>query len=136
MGIGKIITSVVLAGALVFGVGGCSRSHSQYRHNGNIGDEHVRFSETFRMAGLRCDINTLTVTKPDGKIVEYIDSDRDDLRVEYVKITKDDLTATYNANNEVGRQILEEAQVQFDEYLRRIEEANVNRGRNNMNRKI
>ena len=61
MTIRKTLTSIVLAGALALGTAGCSRDHSQYKYDGKIGEDQVKFTE--KGYGLFPDDNILTVKK-------------------------------------------------------------------------
>ncbi|MEK6940466.1 MAG: hypothetical protein AABW49_01030 [Nanoarchaeota archaeon] len=111
MKIRRTLTHILLGGALALGTTGCSKS--MY----HIGDDEVIFA-TY-LGG----INTLTVTKPDGRVIRYVDRLKNDLNLEAVEITVGGNTRRYTANNEVGRPVLEEAQRQFDAYLHQIKKA-------------
>ena len=75
MTIRKTLTSIVLAGALALGTAGCSRDHSQYKYDGKIGEDQVKFTE--KGYGLFPDDNILTVKKLDGRIIQYVDRSDD-----------------------------------------------------------
>ncbi len=79
MTIRKTLTSIVLAGALVLGIAGCSKDHSQYKYDSKIGEDQVTFIEKSWLGGLSYDDNILTVTKPDGRIIKYVDRLDEDL---------------------------------------------------------
>ncbi len=130
MEIKKTLTSIVLAGALALGTAGCSKDHSQYKYEGKIGEEQVTFTEKayFLLGG----DNILTVTKPDGRVINYVDDFKDDLKLEYVEITKNGQTTKYTADDEVGKPILEKAQKQFDTYMQQIKETRINQGLENL----
>jgi len=129
MTIRKTLTSIVLAGALALGTAGCSRDHSQYKYDGKIGEDQVKFTE--KGYGLFPDDNILTVKKLDGRIIQYVDRS-DDLKLGYVEITANSQTMRYTANDEVGKAILEEAQEQFDTYMNQIKETRTNQGLENL----
>lgn len=130
MTIRKTLTSIVLAGALALSAAGCGRNYSQYKYDGKIGKDKVTFTETRHT--LNWDNNILTVIKPDGRVIQYVDTVADDLKLEYVKITKNDQTTKYTASDEVGKPILEEAQKQFDNYMKQIKETRTNQGLENL----
>ena len=126
MAIRKTLTSIVLAGALALGAVGCSdKDHSQYGYGyvygGKIGEDQVTFTQESRF--LSENSNFLIVTKPDGRVIKYLDLVRNDLMLEYVQITANGITTNYTVNDEVGKPILEEAQKQFEVYLEKIDEA-------------
>ncbi|MBU1203686.1 MAG: hypothetical protein KKG60_01310 [Nanoarchaeota archaeon] len=115
----KTLTSMVLVGVLALGISGCRKDHSQYKYDGKIGEDQVIFREKSYL-GISSDDNILRVIKPDGRIIEYKDRLRDDLKLESVEITKDGQTTTYYLDDEIGKPILKEAQKQFDNYLQQI----------------
>ena len=121
MAIRKTLTSIVLAGALALGAVGCSKDRSRYVYGGKIGEDQVTFTQESRF--LSENSNFLIVTKPDGRVIKYLDLVRNDLMLEYVQITANGITTNYTVNDEVGKPILEEAQKQFDAYLEKIDEA-------------
>jgi len=136
---GKILTLIVLAGMLAFGSAGCSLStssrilrvdHSKYKYDGKIGEDQVKFTETLEFNAE--DDNMLTVTKPDGRVITYVDRLGDDLKLEYVDITKDNQTVRYTPDNEIGKPILEEAQKQFDAYMKKVKEIKIKQGIENL----
>lgn len=122
MTIKKSLTSIVLAGALALSTVACGRiDHSQYKYDGKIGEDQVRFTEIYQLFAE--DDNILTVTKSDGRKITYIDSLKEDLKLEGVIIIKNGQITTYTADDEVGKPVLEEAQKQFDAYMQKIEKA-------------
>src|SRR3989344_2107397 len=120
MAIRKTLTSIVLAGALALGAVGCSKDRSRYVYGGKIGEDQVTFTQESRF--LSENSNFLIVTKPDGRVIKYLDLVRNDLMLEYVQITANGITTNYTVNDEVGKPILEEAQKQFEVYLEKIDE--------------
>ena len=150
MAIRKTLTSTVLAGALALGTAGCSKEHSQYykehsqyNYDGKIGEDQVTFSKIryFNHYVYLAD-NILTVTKPDGRVIKYVDSinkNRDlnegilHLSLEYVEITKNGQTTRYSVDEyDVGGPIMKEAQKKFDAYIQQITEIKVNQGLENL----
>ena len=125
MTIRKTLTSIVLAGALALGTAGCSRDHSQYKYDGKIGEDQVKFTEKDAIALRK------KAEKLDGRIIQYVDRS-DDLKLGYVEITANSQTMRYTANDEVGKAILEEAQEQFDTYMNQIKETRTNQGLENL----
>ena len=124
----RTIGVLVLAGTLA--LSGCSKDHSQYRYDDKIGEDHVTFTEEKFTIG--ADDNILTVRKPDGRTIKYIDRRGENLKLEGVEFTNDGETTRYTANDEVGKPILEEAQKQFDVYLERILEIKTEQGLENL----
>lgn len=124
------LTSIVLLGALTLGIAGCHKDHSQYYYNGKIGEDVVNFKE--KLYPLGSDDNILTITKPDGRVINCVDILKEDLILEYVEITKDGQTTKYTPHNEIGRPIVEEAQKYFDAYMQKIKEAKINQGLENL----
>lgn len=121
---GRVLLVPVLAGALV--ISGCAK-YSQYQYAGKIGEDYVSFEEKCNL--FDWDI-LLTVTKPNGKIINYYDNAHRDLEIESVGIKdKENFFLTmYRANDEVGKPIVEEAQKQFDNYLDKIKETKIKEG--------
>ena len=132
MTIRKTLTSIVLAGALALSTAGCSNrvDHSQYKYDGKIGEDQVTFTE--KSYGFSVDDNILTVTKSDGRVIKYVDSKGEDLKLEYVEISKNGQTTKYTADDEIGKPILGEAQKQFDAYIQQIKEIRTNQGLENL----
>ena len=125
----KNLTLAGLVGVLALGSAGCGAINSQTSYDGEIGEDHVTFT---RQEYIFTSDNFLTVTKADGRVIVYVDDLNDDLRLEYVEITTDGQTTKYTAKDEVGMPILEEAQNQFDDYLRLIIEIRTNEGLENL----
>ena len=109
----KTLISIVLAGALAFGVSGCSKTHTIYHYDGKIGEEQVRFYE--EGAG---SCNILEVIRTDGTVVKYSDL-LDDFKLDFIDITKDGETIRYS-DDVIGQDVLEEGQSQFEGYLAKI----------------
>jgi len=82
--------------------------------SGKIGNEEV-----FQYKGLS--ENFLKVTKQDGRIIEYRDKQGDN-KIDSVEITKGRYSTTYT-NDEVGKEALQIAQKQYEDYLAKILEA-------------
>jgi hypothetical protein len=102
----------ILATGLIMGsLAGCS--DSEYHYNGKIGEEQVIFYEK------DYGDNFLEVARENGTIIKYVDNKSDDFKLEYVEITKSGVTTRYG-KDAVGKVVLEEAQKQFDNYLKQI----------------
>ena len=125
----KILT--IGTASLTLLLGGCSESQEEYECNGKIGEDQVEFSQRLRLRGWGYDDNVLSVTKPDGRVIEYCDSVNEDLKLEGVQITKNENT-TFYGYDEIGKPILEEAQKQFDSYLSKIKEEKIRQGLENL----
>lgn len=97
-----------------------------------IKEEQVWFYETHHPEINMC-CNILKVTKPDGRKIHYCDELKHDLKIESVMINfKDGNWKIYSTELEVSKPIIEEAQKQFDEYLRKILEYKQKEGLNNL----
>lgn len=106
--------------------------NAQYNWEGKIGEDQVSFRHryfslpsfipNYVQAG-----NILTVIKQDGRVIRYVDSKKDDLKLEYIEVTKDNKSKK-SPNDELEKQVLEEAQKQFDSYLQKIKEIRVKQG--------
>lgn len=64
----------------------------------------------------------VTVTKPNGIIFEYYDSGGD-RKINYFNIIRKNKREHYSHSKKASRLIMQEAQEQFDFYLKKIEEA-------------
>jgi len=62
--------------------------------------------------------NSLKITKPDGKEIKYIVTYSKN-KVESVEITQNKYSVTYT-NNEIGKEALQVAQRQYEDYLTKI----------------
>jgi predicted component of type VI protein secretion system len=128
MTIKNTLTSIVVAGTLALGTTGC-KDYSSYKYNGLIGQDSVKFEISYQDI---VNTNTMTVKKPSGIIVSYIDKYHDDLKLEYVEITKDGIKKGYSSHDAIGKPIVAEGQKQFDNYLPQILEIKINEGLNNL----
>ena len=122
----KTLRNIVLA--LALGSTSCRVNHSQYRYDGKIGEDKVKFTEDRDLIFKLRNGNVLSVTKPDGRAITYMDYQGNDLKLEYIEITKNGQETRYTPNNEVGKPILEKAQKQFDDYLQEIKISKINQG--------
>lgn len=128
MGIKKTLASIALLGVMAFGTTGCN-DYSQYKYNGKIGEEQVTF---IHKAGFLDDNNTLTVKKPDGRVINYKDLWNNDLNLEDVSVTANGKTTDYTGRNKVEKVVLGVAQKKFDKYLQKIKEAKIRQGLENL----
>lgn len=134
---GKTLTQIALIGTLVLGVAGCSRGHSQYKYDGKIGEDHVEFIEKSNGFGVFYDDNILTITKPDGRVIEFKDDWKEDLKFEHIYITDGyGNTIEYSSYNEVGKYVVEEAKKQSNIYLEKILEKKAKIKKDRINREI
>ena len=109
----KLIVPIVLAAALT----SCTiEDLRQYDFHGKIVEDSVSFCYLI----LGGPINIMNVTKPDGRNIAYVDHQKGDLKVEYVRIINGDQETKYTPDNYIGKEVLEEAQKQFDSYLEKI----------------
>lgn len=125
---GKKLASLILTGALALGSAGCGTDLSEYAYDGMINGDKVEFVHSIPFRKNYPD-NTLTVKKPDGRIIVYYDIFNDDLQIEEVTIEKTgEATKRYSIDNELENPIMQKAQEQFDEYLKQIGTAKLNEG--------
>jgi hypothetical protein len=86
---------------------------SPYKYNGKIGNESVSTLDngvqTFR----------LYVTKEDGRIITYLDSNKDK-KLDSVTITKNKESQTFEENDIIGAEAFKLAQQQYTNYLAKI----------------
>lgn len=104
----KTLKNIALAGALA--TSGCYVDHSQYNFTGKIGNDVVQFDETWGLM----DANILTVIKPNGNMIKYVDCLDEDLQLEVIEVIP------YNGSESTqmsGKKVLEQAQQEFDHYL-------------------
>lgn len=97
----------------------------KYEFKGELGDEKVEFyNDTYmkfpsiRRGGFG---NVLVVKTQDGKTLNYVDLDNDDLQLEYFVIQQGGQRIIYGYENSTERPVLERAQKKFDAYLEEIE---------------
>ena len=107
------LTTILLAEAFVLATSACDK-HSNYHFDGMIGDEHVIFLEE----GVS-NQNRLIITRTDGTIVKYLDSNSD-LEIECVLITRSGKVSYYYDNNEFYKDFFAVGQSQFKAYLEKI----------------
>jgi len=122
MTIRKALTSIVLVG-LALGGAGCSgknsgKKYAQYEGEYQIDNNKVAFNEV--SYGDLDSTNVITVQKPNGKIIKYFDTRKEDLIIESVEIKNYDFNKRYYNSDEIGQMIVEKAQKQFDDYIEKI----------------
>ena len=130
MSLKKTLTGIVITLAALYTLTTTACAYNEYHYNGMIDDEHIYFGE--RTVG-----KVLQVERPDGTIITYVDnSSAPDLKLDYVEITTINdgwkSRKTYWLNDEVGEPVLKEAQKQFDNYLKKILETNIQEGLDNI----
>jgi hypothetical protein len=113
----KTLMSIVLAVPLAFGAAGCGKNYPQYEYNSYIGKEKVKFYDVYAPIN---NVHHLSVKKSDGRVIDYLCMD--DLKLGTVYITKDGKETEYSSDNELEKQVVDEAQVDFDRYLQKIVE--------------
>ncbi len=131
--LGRSAISTIAGVSLISSVG-CA-ANEEYHFNGTIGDEKVRFFEyDFDSTHI------LQVTRPDGTLVEYIDNMGDDFKLDVLNFKKGNSITRYhrlksNEEPDITRQpTFEEAQRQFDAYLKRILEVKTAQGLANISK--
>ena len=101
-----VLFLMIIAAALAIGI---VRSYNPgYHFDGMIGQEHVIFSEDILGK------NYLEVTKDDGSVVTYFDTQNNDFRLEGVTVGDGEDSRTYSRN------IPSSFQREFDSYLEEI----------------
>lgn len=103
---------------------------SVYNFEGNIGEEKIKFQK--RGYPLVEDDNILTITKPNGAIVRYVDNKECDLKLDYIEIINSGKTNKYTLDDEVGKAVIKEAQKKFDLYLKEIKTRKIEDALNNL----
>lgn len=104
----KTLKNLVLVGALA--TPGCYVDHSHYKYTGKIGNDVVQFDETWGLM----DANILTVIKPNGNRIKYVDCLDEDLELEVIEVIP------YNGSESTqmsSKKVLEQAQQEFNHYL-------------------
>ncbi len=117
MALKKTLKTIVTIAVIALNLVGCN-DNLEYKFNGKIGEENVRFYE--------CDVdskNYLEVIKSDGSKVIYCDLDND-LKLDCLKITVGDNTTEYSSESQIPNidEIFQKARTQFDNYLAKITE--------------
>ena len=110
------------AAALTLLLGGCDRTI--YNYKGMINGEQIKFEGT---KSIGTGLNVLLVRRTDGRVIEYLDNQNNNLKLENVNVIVDGNT-TYYKMDKIGRPIIEEAQKQFDSYLGKIKEEKIKQG--------
>lgn len=112
----KLKLAVIVASAVGMLVG-CGPNNKSHHFNGMLDGEKVKFWEGGNMGNY----NFLEVVRPDGRVIIYRDEQNDDLKIEEVVIKVEGKESkTYSKRIKVDQPIVEEAQKQFDEYLKKI----------------
>lgn len=104
-----------LALAPVIGLAGCTDYH-EYHFDGKIGDEHVKFYETWD------GFNVLEVLKNDGRSVRYTDWNND-LKIDGMRIAGvDGIVTEYSkrSGNPEVHKVINNGQKEFEGYLAKI----------------
>jgi len=131
----KTLAKIVLAGTLVLGSAGCS-NNQKYDFKGKIGEDSAEFESGITLLpnlfSKNCYSNALTITKPNGKVVKYIDDFNGDLKVDKVEITENGTTKEYSIKEQFQKPIVDSAQVQFNDYLKKIKEIKIRQGLNSL----
>lgn len=130
MTVRNVLRNIGLVGVLALGSGcGNDNNYRHYNFDGKIGEDYVIFESKVSGWGF-IDDNVMTIRKPDGRVIECMDCDDEDLKLDYVKITKDGKTIKYTGNDEIGKPVLEEAQKLYDNYLSNIKTIKTSEGLN------
>ena len=121
MTIKRTLTYLVAGGLALIG-SSCSDNNSEYAFFGKIGEDQLDFYRVnYVFFG---GANVLTIKKPNGVSIKYVDNFKDDLKLDYITIIKPDKEMErYDGDDEIGGVILNEGQKNFEGYLRQIKEA-------------
>ena len=113
MNIKKSLAYIAIAGTLALGGCGEKADYSKYKFNGMIDEERVNFvvQRNFPFQNY----NYLNVKNKEGKEVEYSDSIGNDLKIDSIWAN-----GKSYSKDELGKEVLEIAQKQFDSYLVKI----------------
>lgn len=127
----KGLTTIALLGTLALASAGC-KTHPEYNFNGKIENESVEFESSSSIfhpyGGDYISYNHLTVKKSDGTIIKYLDDYNSDLILEEVDITKNGKTTEYFSRDKFQKPVVDSAQVQFKDYLKKIGETKTQQG--------
>ena len=124
----KGLAKIALLGTLALASAGCSTQNSKYNFNGKIGNDLVSFENGLNLLRSHVFQNNLIVTKPEGTVIKYTDFTGDDLKLDEVEITKNGVTRTYSPTNDIDKPVVDSAQVQFNDYLKKIRETKIKQG--------
>ena len=127
MNLKRNLGKIVLASTVGLGLVGCS--NPEYHFDGMLGEDKVKFYEI----GFLKDDDYLEVIKPDGrKIVYEVINDLFTNHIISVEITSQGVTKRYEVGRKDTKEIVEVAQKQFDEYLKKILETKKQEGLKNL----
>lgn len=123
----RAIRTGLLASTLLTGLG-CVANKQTYH------DSMSRFSGSFDQERVSLEISpfgyvTLEVVKPSGNKVIFMDDNKDSVLDRLRFENSDNRVTIYNSKDEIGAQVVREAQATFDNYLARITEETVGRDR-------
>lgn len=96
-------------------IGLASCTPSPYVYEGKIGNESISQGDDPTLRTSFC----LYVTKEDGRIINYLDWDRDE-KLDSVTITKNGKDQTFTENDIIGAEAFKIAQQQYTDYLAKI----------------
>ena len=126
----KTLIKILLSGSLAFL--GCEKYHPEYYFCGNIkGDSVHFFREENYSEDLFSNRHYLDVIKPNGIKIRFMDYyggffNGGDLKVDGVSRSKDEILEFYDNKTQDGKMVLKVAQIEFDDYLRKIKEKKMN----------
>jgi len=116
MSLKKALRTIAFTGLI--GLSSCTGkiTDSTYDFKGELNDEQIEFKHDIFNAQILSSFytNKLTVTRKDGKIIKYIDTNND------LILDKVIVEEKIYFRNDVGKEALELAQKQYDGYLKKI----------------
>ena len=120
----------ILLGATLLTLNGCKPNKNQYIFGGKIKEEQVNFYRKKQFLSSKA--NILVVTKNNETTIKYVDNYGGNLKLDWVEITSGDTTKIYDEYTDFGKPVIEKAQGQFDDYLKKILEVKAQEGLNNL----
>ena len=113
----SIVLAAVVAGAAV----GCCKEYKEYTYDGKIGQEQVKFVANYNFFRDFESHKSLEVTRTNGTKVTYLaDGHKDTFDINTIIINKAGKETTYGANDIIGKEVIQEGQIQFTNYLAKI----------------
>lgn len=127
----KSLRNILFAMTLPFVMSGCGSKYDEFCYDEKIGEEEVKFIHY----SIPFHHNQLNVARTDGTKIEYVDKKDNDLKLEYIIVEKNGEWTKYPKNSAFGKEVVEEGQKQFDDYLAKILEIKKVKGLEDIKRK-
>ena len=119
----RTLASIAILGLCGLCISGCKDPGFAYRYSGDIDGENVWFTTGERSSVHNSHTYTLAVKKSNGKVIEYVSNLGNDLVLEAVNVVEEGEVRTYNKVIPDQKPVVEQAQKDFNDYLKKILEA-------------